>query len=337
MTASRENDARWRDPPGFNRSRGAFPAVPSSWFHFCSSRQLDWGPVGLELLGQKFVGYRTQSGRAVVLAGRCAHMGVYLANGSVRGERLVCPLHGWEYGPDGVCQKVPGMDAVPGFARQCSYPVEERGGHVFWFNRADARFPLPFFEGVSPDELLAARPFELVAEMPWYFVGANGFDIQHFKMAHDRTLLAPPEVSSPSRFARRLVGSFEVSGSSFQDRLTRCIAGKRVTMDVTVWGGSMVLVRAEFARTTTFGMMAVLPVEAERTRGRIIVWVRRSKNPLGRLLFDPLNAAVRRFFIQTFLHSDLPRIAGVRYQPGNLVAADKVLAEYFAWLQNVSD
>jgi len=42
-------------------------------------------------------------------------------------------------------------------------------------------------------------------------------------------------------------------------------------------------------------------------------------------------------FIQTFLRSDLPRVAGLRYQPGNLIAADGVLAEYFAWLEKVSE
>jgi hypothetical protein len=68
----------------------------------------------------------------------------------------------------------------------------------------------------------------------------------------------------------------------------------------------------------------------------VIVWVKRSENALGRLAFDPLNAAIRRLFIQTFLRSDLPRIAGLRYQPGNLISADGVLSDYFDWLENVS-
>jgi len=104
-----------------------------------------------------------------------------------------------------------------------------------------------------------------------------------------------------------------------------------------VWCGSLILVRAEFARTTSFGIFNVLPIDANRTRGRVIVWVQRSKSALGRALFDPLNAAIRRMFIQTFLRSDLPRVAGLRYQPGHLIAADGVLAEYFAWLENVSE
>jgi len=144
-------------------------------------------------------------------------------------------------------------------------------------------------------------------------------------------------VSSPSPFARRVVAKFAVTGHSYQDRLTRLIAGPKVTMDVTAWGGTLILVRAEFRRTTSYGIFNVLPIEAERTRGRVIVWVKRSQSPLGRLLFDPLNAASRRRFIRTFLRSDLPRIAGLRYQPGNLIAADALLSDYFAWLEKVSN
>jgi aminopyrrolnitrin oxygenase len=320
-----------------DRPTGEPPAVPASWFHLCRSGDLRIAPVGVELCGRAFVGYRTESGRVVVLAGRCAHLGAHLGHGTVKGERLVCPLHGWEYGPDGACEKIPGEDSIPSFARQCNYPVEERGGHVFFFNRRHARFALPFFEGMSPNQLLPAKPFELVADTPWYFIGANGFDIQHFRMAHDRSLLGAPEVSSPSPFARRVVARFEVSGDSYQDRLTRFFAGPQVTMDVTVWGGSLIVVHAQFARTTSFGMLNVLPIDGRRTRARVIVWVRRSRSALGRLWFDPLNATIRRLMIQTFLRSDLPRIAGLRYQPGNLTPADAVLADYFAWLEKVAE
>jgi phenylpropionate dioxygenase-like ring-hydroxylating dioxygenase large terminal subunit len=322
---------------GSIRIKAGFPPVPVSWFYLCPGGELARGPVGLELCGRKFVGYRTQSGRAVVLSGRCSHLGAPLENGTVNGERLVCPLHGWEYGPGGLCESIPAGEAIPGFARQISYPVEERYGHVFFFNHPQARYPMPFFDGLPSGQLLASKPFDLAADTPWYFVGANGFDLQHFRMAHDRTLIGQPEVSSPSPFARRVVATFEVAGKSVQDRLTRCIAGARVTMNVTVWGGSLIFVRAEFSRTTSFGIFTVLPVDGNRTRGRVIVCVQRSGNALGRALFDPLNAAIRRGFIQKFLRSDLPRVAGLRYQPGRLIAADQVLAEYFTWLENLTE
>jgi len=314
-----------------------FPTIPASWFYLGTLNQLANGPVGSRLSGRDFVGYKTETGAIAVLSGRCSHLGARLSNGCVKGDRLVCSLHGWEYGPDGICKNIPASNEIPGFARQASFPVEIRGGHAFFFSRANARFPLPFFEGVTADELLPAKTFELIAEAPWYFVGANGFDIQHFRMAHDRTLIGEPEVSSPSAFARRIVAAFEVSGSSIQDRLTRLFAGPRVIMDVTVWCGSLIFVKATFARTTSFGLFNVLPIDAHQTLGRVIVWVKRSKTAIGHLLLDPLDAATRRLFIRTFLRSDLPRIAGLRYQPANLIAADRVLADYFAWLENIAE
>jgi nitrite reductase/ring-hydroxylating ferredoxin subunit len=294
-------------------------------------------PMGTCLAGRDFVGYQTEAGAIAVLSGRCSHLGARLANGFVNGDRLVCPLHGWEYGPDGFCKRIPAGDEIPAFARQSSYPVEKRGGHAFFFNRAKSRFPLPFFEGVSADELLAARSFDLLAESPWYFVGANGFDIQHFRMAHDRTLIGEPEVSNPSPFARRIVATFDVSGTSAPDRLTRLFAGPRVIMDITVWCGTLIFVQATFARTTSFGLFNVLPIDGQRTLGRVVVWVKRSKTAIARKLIDPANAAIRRLFIRIFLRSDLPRIAGLRYQPANLIAADRVLADYFAWLEKVTE
>jgi hypothetical protein len=264
-------------------------------------------------------------------------MSANLGSGRVCGESLICPLHGWEFGPDGLCAKIPSSDSIPAFARQGSYPVEERGGHVFFFNRKLARFPLPFFEGVNPGEILAAKPFELTAETPWYFVGANGFDIQHFHMAHDRTLLGEPQVIPMPPFGRRVVAKFAVSGDTIQDRLTRMLAGPTVTMEVTSWCGTVIVVEAHFRRTTSYGIFNVLPIDNLRTLGRVIVWVKRSQIGVGRAMFDSMNAAMRRIFIRAFLSSDLPRIAGLQYHPEKLIAADGVLADYFAWLENISE
>src|SRR6266850_2709456 len=320
-----------------DNSHTHFSGTPASWYYLGAVSHMAKGPMSACLAGRDFVGYQTNSGALAVLSGRCSHLGAHLTNGFVKGDCLVCPLHGWEYGTDGICKRIPAGNEIPAFARQSNYPSEVRGGHAFFFNRAKSRFSLPFFEGVSADELLPAKSFDLIAESPWYFVGANGFDIQHFRMAHDRTLVSEPQVSSPSPFARRIVATFEVTGSSAEDRLTRCFAGPRVIMDITVWCGTLIFVRATFARTTSFGLFNVLPIDAQRTLGRVIVWVKRSKTGIARRVLDPMNVAIRRSFIQTFLRSDLPRIAGLRYQPANLIAADRVLADYFTWLEKIAE
>ena len=103
--------------------------------------------------------------------------------------------------------------------------------------------------------------------------------------------------------ARRLYGEKQPRNS---DRLTRVFAGRRVTLTVTDWCGGLILVRAQLARTATFGMLSAQPLDARRTRGRVIVWVSRGSAISGGRWVAALNAWVRRSFIRTFLRSDTP-------------------------------
>ncbi|HUR47145.1 MAG TPA: Rieske 2Fe-2S domain-containing protein [Candidatus Saccharimonadales bacterium] len=318
------------DHPGFG-------AVPVSWNYLCSSCALRRKPIGVKLGSQWHVGYRTESGQAIVLNGRCAHLGADLASGTVCGERLACPLHGWEYGPQGDCEKIPASKTIPSFARLRCYPTRERAGHVFFFNQSDERFPLPFFDGLKPADLYPAQPFEIVVDAPWHLVGANGFDVQHFRCAHDRLLTGEPQVSRPSPFAFRISAEFQVTGRSWRDRLTRAFSGTQVHFEVTSWAGNFILVRAAFPRTTSYGMVCLQPLGPDRTLARIIVWVRRKGGPLGRYVWTPANSWIRRSFIRAFLEPDVSRLAGLRYQREHLIDADKVLSEYLDWLETISN
>ena len=120
-----------------------------------------------------------------------------------------------------------------------------------------------------------------------------------------------------------------------QDRLTRCFAGRDLTMTVTVWGGTLIFVTARFRRATSYGLMTVRPLDGEATLARVVVWVRRSESRLGRVLLDRANLELRRYFIRQFLHSDLGRMSGVRYFPGRLIAADQPFADYMEWLRQI--
>jgi hypothetical protein len=191
---------------------------------------------------------------------------------------------------------------------------------------------MPFFDGRAPEDLLSARPFDLNVRTPWYMVAANGFDLQHFRAAHDRSLMDKPVVDEPSSFARRISAQFGVTGHGVRDRLTRCFSGSEVTMTVTSWSGTLVLVTAKFRRTTSYGLVCITPINSAESHLRTIVWVPRSRSTLGRALFDPIDAAVRRSFIRAFVQSDQVRSEGIRYTPGTLIDADKCLSDYFQWL-----
>lgn len=324
-----------RDPdlPDIKRE---FAAAPASWYLVCTVAELERKPVRFDLPdGQTFVAFRTPHQKATVISGLCSHMGADLSRGCVKNGRIVCPLHAWEYGRDGRCEHIPASADIPEFARQKTYPVEERAGLVFFFNQPQARFPLPFFDGVDPDAMVPARPIDFTEAVPWYLIGGNGFDKQHFANTHDRHLVAEPVVDSPSPFAMRSQLDLAIGGSSHTDRLTRILAGKQSRMTVTSWCGSLIFANAKFRRTTTYGMIAVRPLPNDAVHARVVVFVPRSRNMLTRLLFDPLHAAVRRHFISEFFKSDLGRLAGIRFHRERMIAADKMLVDYLEWLHKV--
>jgi phenylpropionate dioxygenase-like ring-hydroxylating dioxygenase large terminal subunit len=319
---------------GLDGDNSGFSHAPASWYYLATVRELARGPVRFQLPdGHAYVGYRTASGKIAVLSARCSHMGADLALGCVRGERLACPLHGWEYAADGRCEHIPVSPTVPDFARQPTFPVEERGGQIFFFNRPASRFPLPFFDGLSPDQLYAAPRFEFTVEAPWYLVSANGFDLQHFRCAHDRTLCGDPVVDQPHPFAWRLRARFRVTGSSWMDHLTRRFSGNEVEMSVTNWCGNLVFVTARFRRTTSYGIVSFVPLSERSTLVRDIIWVPLSRSSLGRAVIDPIDAQLRRYFIREFVRSDVERSAGLRYDRRRMIEADKVLVDYLDWLR----
>lgn len=317
-------------------STDRIPTYPTSWYLFCSLRALRAGPVSKRLLGRQLVAFRTASGRVTVMNARCVHMGADLGRGRVVGEAIQCPFHNWEFGIDGQCVKIPSASDIPPFARQRCYPVEQRHGNIFFFNGPQPLFPLPFFTDCEPTDLVRATPFTAILECPWYMIGANAVDLQHFKAAHDRELKTRPVVDFPAPFAHRTTAVFSVKGRSVTDRLTRWCAGRDVTMEMTDWAGTLMFVRATFARTRSYGMLASLPLGPNRTLAHVTVFVRRNRDRFRRTLTDPLNAWVRRLFIKRFLQADIERLAGTRFNPETLIDIDELMAGYFRWLSSLS-
>ncbi len=312
-----------------------FPHYPASWYLFGRSRDVTASPRSRDLLGRRLVAYRTSAGNVAILDAVCSHLGADLGKGCVIGDRLQCPFHHWQYGPDGRCLHIPAQEEIPLAARQTAYPVVERHGLVFFFNGIKPAFPLPFFDGCDPGDFRPASPFGTTLRCPWYLIGANAFDLQHFRAAHDRRLAETPTVDCPAPFARRATGTFTVSGDSLQDKITRLFAGDRVTMSMTDWCGNLMFATATFRRTTSYGMVITEPTETG-VQVRVVVFVPRSRGWIGRIFLDPLHLWIRRAMIMRFLASDADRLDGARYNPHGLIDADKDLADYFRWLAVVS-
>ncbi len=330
------------------RAPGAdeFSESGRGWYVLGKSHTITNQPMRLELLGRELVCFRLRSGKPVAMDARCWHMGADLSLGKVIGDQIVCPFHGWRYGASGYCELMPSQAEIPTSARQRTYCTAERAGYVFVFPSSACDYPPPFFDGTDPAELVAAAPFDLIVECPWWLVGTNGFDIQHFSGLHDRRLAASPRVESPHPMARRILATFEVCGKNWRDRLIRRFAGRWVTMDVTVWSGTLAFVMAEFhnsrnlgensKRTASYGMTEIRAIGsggAPKTLVRITIFRRRRR---GLTWFDTLEARIKRNFIRAFLKPDVVLLSRARYNPDHLIDADGEMIDYLCWLAAIS-
>ncbi|QCL97871.1 Rieske 2Fe-2S domain-containing protein [Agrobacterium tumefaciens] len=77
--------------------------------------------------------WRSASGRISASADRCPHRGMRLSHGFVRGESLSCIYHGWSYGQEGNCLKIPAHPGLvpPDSIRVATFTVAEQEGFVW--------------------------------------------------------------------------------------------------------------------------------------------------------------------------------------------------------------
>ena len=302
----------------------AFPSSPAAWYLFCHSDDLRRGPVSKRILGRDLVAFRSASGKFAVLDARCSHLGANLGCGEVVGETIQCPFHHWQFGSDGGCKKIPGQTEIPAFARQQKFPMCERHGFIFFFNGAEALFPLPFFENESPEDFTAGKLFSYAADASWFMVAGQGFDRQHFESVHDRELIGPPEVSCPSPFVRRNQYHARNVGTAWRDRVLRLMVGRTVTLTVQNWGGTLYVVKAEFPRTCSRFIVSFRPLEDGRTHFDVVVFAPRGMSALG--------LPLRRMFTKGHLVSEARQVRDTEYRPARMIAADADLIECFCWL-----
>nr|WP_306264748.1 Rieske (2Fe-2S) protein [Pararhizobium sp. IMCC3301] len=86
-------------------------ADPAGWIPVALSADLAVGGVMRAAIdGQDALDlavWRARSGTVNAFHNRCPHRGMRLSFGFVRGERLSCIYHGWQYGEDGGCRHIP--------------------------------------------------------------------------------------------------------------------------------------------------------------------------------------------------------------------------------------
>ena len=161
--------------------------VTDDWYVACIAAELREAPRSVTILGQPLVIFRGADGQPGALLDRCPHRNVPLSLGKVRGERLECVYHGWQFDRAGACQHVPGL-AGEGAAkgrRVESFPCREQDGLVWVYLTPDVTperepFSMPFVD--APGYTTVIERVE--AEASLHAVAENALDVPHTAFLH---------------------------------------------------------------------------------------------------------------------------------------------------------
>ncbi len=110
------------------------PALRGYWYAVAESTQLDQVPVHVRLLGDDYVLYRPDGGSVVAAPDRCPHREAPLSLGRMEQGCLVCCYHGWTFGDDGQCVRVPSSESdarTPPKSHLATVHATERYGLVW--------------------------------------------------------------------------------------------------------------------------------------------------------------------------------------------------------------
>jgi phenylpropionate dioxygenase-like ring-hydroxylating dioxygenase large terminal subunit len=147
------------------------------------------GRKRIRLCGLDFVLWRNDAGEAFCLSDVCIHRGASLGGGKVVEGSIECPYHGWRFGGDGVCNRIPSLGkdaAIPPRARVDSYPIIERYGWIWVFlgDQVEAeRPPLPELE-VWDDPKWRLIRGEYMWKANYARIVENGTDPSHAAFVH---------------------------------------------------------------------------------------------------------------------------------------------------------
>ena len=268
---------------------------PEGWYFVASRRSiLKEKLIRKTWMGEKVVAWSDGEGGICVAEAVCPHLGADLgpaAGGQVRGSRLVCPFHGFEFDVSGQCVATP-FSPAPKAARLRVFRTREMLDLVFAWWGNDGRPPqwnLPEDPPTGPD-------WSDMGYQTFRFPGhpqettENAVDLAHLRYVHG--------YGNVSR-AAPLSMEGACLESSFNFKRTRRIAGVTdLVFDVTAvtWVFGLGYSQVDI-HERTIGMDSRLWVLATPVDGRLIDLVlaaqvreiRHPKRPIVGLKFLPTN------------------------------------------------
>jgi nitrite reductase/ring-hydroxylating ferredoxin subunit len=234
--------------------------IPQSWYAVAFADELAPGALlTRRLAGGEIVVFRTRSGKVAVSDPFCPHLGAHLGyGGTVVGEELRCPFHGFRFDTSGACTATGYGTKPPPRARLRMWLSREVNGIVFvWYDpqgEAPSWEPAPLdTRGWTPliHTIFALR--DHVQETV-----ENGVDIGHFGIVHGysdvrmlRELLTDGPRFSVSYAARRPMPVLGRLGAQVAFSFDLAISGLGYSLVTTTVQGMEITTRLFILATPT--------------------------------------------------------------------------------------
>lgn len=308
-----------------------FPfGIPRGWFVVAFSSELPAGSVStLRYFGRELVAYRGASGQAYLKDAYCPHLGAHLGHGgTVEGETVRCPFHGWRFDGEGRCAEVPGSKITPEKARIRAYPVREQNGVIFAFYDPEERTPwaLPVLdeEGWTEGKTIHWRGLRTHARE----VFENTVDTAHIGPVHDGR--GARLVKKPERDGERL--TIDIAFTAPGDIVGMPGTLNDVSLVVSMIGLGVVVVNTH---VTNAGVRArqriyVTPIDEDSVDIRGIVHVEKQADPV---FTEELATIFHRAYVDDFA-KDFPIWENKRYLETPLLSpVDGPVGLYRRWCE----
>lgn len=260
-------------------------AVPEGWFAVAFGHDLRPGGVTSGVLaGQPIVVWRTASGQLGASRAYCPHLGAHLGRGgTVEGETLRCPFHGFRFGLDGGCVATGYDTRPPQAATLAIIPVLERHGAVLAWHHPSGHPPgwtvpadddgagRPNQPGQPRWGALRTHAYELTGHPQE--TSENSVDLGHLAIVHGYRRVEPlgePDADGPVlRVAYAMDRPLGLPGTDRVPGL-RCLT-TRITFRATLHGLGVSIVEASIPRfgVRTHQLVLATPTEPGRITLRI--------------------------------------------------------------------
>lgn len=169
------------------------------WWVAAFANEVTREPLARWLLDTPVVLYRTEAGDAVALEDRCPHRQAPLSIGKLQGDAIECGYHGFQFGTDGRCVRVPTMSSPPPVKVE-TYPVREVGPLVWIYlgdkDRIDAVPPPPVMDWMT-DPGFAIRKGAMQIAANYLLLKENVLDLSHLGYVHASSFQITDWVNPP--------------------------------------------------------------------------------------------------------------------------------------------